>query len=113
MANIIIVKDETNIIITTLIERVVYDDSKFLFIFTNKYNNTIIEYVLCEKSVESRVNRFYQFDIVDKVNPDNLINEVNLRRGEWFYSIYEKQEDTLVIEPDLPTLLENGLLIVK
>lgn len=111
MANIVFKQSLINRIILTLSERVENKNNKFLFKFVNKFDGSIHYMVSSNTSIYT--NRYFEFNIKLKENPNLFNSEIALKKGEYIYYIYETEVLSIDFEDSFKKELEQGLLIVR
>ena len=92
-------------IIVTLTEKQTLAAPNYLFIFTNRTDNTQVKFIkLFTQDISAHKERYNKFNIDTKHEFDDKL------AGEWTYTIYETTH-TNNLNPDQATsLLETGIL---
>lgn len=113
MSNFVIRKNQVNNIALTVRERSLLVDPYYLVAFKNKFSTATVETVTSVQNGVADNDRYELFVIEEKVAPNNLLGEVQLRVGEWSYDIYESQLQTLLVAETTGRILQSGFIIVK
>lgn len=102
-----ITQGQANTIILTLTEKATLDAPVFLFVLQN--DSTKVEYAFIAADISGYTERYNQFTITEKTEPNTLAGEVRLPdTGFYSYTIYE-QESTTNLDKDLATgIVEIG-----
>lgn len=112
MANLIIEKASVNTLIVTVSERITIENPYYLFVLDSKFNKTE-QRKFNAVNISNNKIRYDKFEVTETTSPDNTNAEVELFTGEWDYTIYESETQTLDINDTTGVILERGLVVVK
>ena len=106
MADIALNKLTVNRITPTLYEKTTLSPVYYLFEFISRTRFTKSYCIPTELSVE--LLRYNKFNIEDKLSPNPLNGEVNLRPGQYDYNVYEQSSSTN-LNPSGLSVVEDGM----
>lgn len=105
-------KNAINSVILTLTEKVTINNPYFLFEFTHDQTNTVSYCISTDLSIYP--NRYNQFMITEKNNPNALNGEVNLiYTGYYKYKVYAQSSSTNLNPSNANELVEQGKAFIN
>lgn len=113
MSNIVLKKNFTNRIVTTVGERSQLVEPYYLIVFSSKFSTDEVTTVTSVTDGAPYNIRYNLFEIIEKTSPNQLLGEVHLIVGEWSYKVYESAVQTLDVASTTGRILQQGLIIVN
>lgn len=102
---------QANTVILTLTEKSVLTNPYYLFCITNDQLNSPSYFIASDTSIYK--DRYNQFSITEKSNPNPLNGEVSLPiAGDYHYTVYEQTSATNINPAQSGGIVETGRLTV-
>lgn len=113
---IYIEKDKTNKFVLTLTEVSKLQNPFYIFVFKNEFILDSDQIIFSTPDISGHTNRFNLFQLIESEQGSTTggyDEALNLVAGQWSYTVYEADIQTLDLSQTTGTILEEGRMIVN